>query len=97
MFENSLKPETREATEELRMVDINPIMITGDNPITASNIGYQSAFLDPHTKTLIVDYQKDFKEEEFSYAVHDLPEVPFGRAPFRRSSREGENCTTPEL
>jgi magnesium-transporting ATPase (P-type) len=33
-------------------------MITGDNPITASNIGYQSGILDPHSKTLIVDYSK---------------------------------------
>lgn len=31
-------------------------MITGDNPITATNIGYQSAILDYNTTTLIVDY-----------------------------------------
>jgi magnesium-transporting ATPase (P-type) len=31
-------------------------MITGDNPITGSNIGYQSGILDPHSKTLIVDF-----------------------------------------
>lgn len=31
-------------------------MITGDNPITAANIAYQSAILDPHASTLIVDY-----------------------------------------
>jgi magnesium-transporting ATPase (P-type) len=37
-------------------VDINPIMITGDNPITASNIGYQSAILDANTKTLLIDF-----------------------------------------
>ena len=33
-------------------------MITGDNPITASNIGYQSGILDAGTKTLIIDYSK---------------------------------------
>lgn len=31
-------------------------MITGDNPITASNIGYQSLILDANITTLIVDY-----------------------------------------
>lgn len=46
------------------MVNINPIMITGDNPITASNIGYQSAILDPYSKSILIDYnQKQFTEE----------------------------------
>jgi magnesium-transporting ATPase (P-type) len=41
-------------------------MITGDNPITASNIGYQSFILDSHSKTLIVDENESgFSEEEF--------------------------------
>jgi len=34
-------------------------MITGDNPVTAANIGYQSAILHPHTKTLIIDYAQN--------------------------------------
>ena len=58
MFDNGLKEQTRGAIEELRSVEINPIMITGDNPITASNIGYQSAILDPDTKSLIVDFKQ---------------------------------------
>ena len=33
-------------------------MITGDNPITGSNIGYQSKILDSNSKTLIVDYSR---------------------------------------
>jgi magnesium-transporting ATPase (P-type) len=60
-------------------------MITGDNPITASNIGYQSAILDPNTKTIIIDYsQSKFVEEEFSYNVKDLADITFSREPFRR-------------
>ncbi len=44
-------------------------MITGDNPITAANIGYQSNILDHNTTTLIVDYndEKGFSEDIFKY------------------------------
>lgn len=56
VFENSLKQETRAAIEELRTSEIATIMITGDNPITASNIGYQSGILDPHTVSLLIDW-----------------------------------------
>lgn len=44
---------------ELRRVNIDPVIITGDNSLTAANIGYQSAILDSDTKTLIVDYLND--------------------------------------
>ena len=78
------------------MVDINPIMITGDNPITASNIGYQSAILDPQSRTIIVDLLNDkFVEEEFVYACKDLAKVDFKREVFRRESKKGVGNSSP--
>jgi magnesium-transporting ATPase (P-type) len=49
-------------------------MITGDNPLTAANIGYQSGILDAETRTLIVDFHPDngFSREEFNYACEGL-------------------------
>ena len=69
MFDNGLKPETKGAIAELRENRIDPIMITGDNPITASNIGYQSGILDANTMTIIIDYSSElgFYDEEFNY------------------------------
>ena len=41
-------------------------MITGDNPLTGSNIGYKSGIADIKKKMLICDYQdKHFTKEEF--------------------------------
>jgi len=74
-------------------------MITGDNPITASNIGYQSAILDPNTKTLIVDYsQGKITEDEFNYICEGLNDVPFKRDSFaRRSNKNTEVKGNPKL
>lgn len=74
MFDNGLKPETKGAITELRENRIDPIMITGDNPITASNIGYQSGILDADTKTIIIDYSSEhgFYDEEFNYVCEGL-------------------------
>lgn len=74
MFENGLKDETKGAISELRENRIDPIMITGDNPLTAANIGYQSGILDAETRTLIVDFHPDngFSREEFNYACEGL-------------------------
>ena len=74
MFDNGLKPETKGAITELRENRIDPIMITGDNPITASNIGYQSGILDADTMTIIIDFSSEhgFTDEEFNYVCEGL-------------------------
>lgn len=41
VFENKLKPETKAAITELKEAAIGTVMITGDNPLTGSNIGYK--------------------------------------------------------
>jgi cation-transporting P-type ATPase 13A2 len=98
VFENRLKPETRPAIEELREVSIETIMITGDNPITASNIGYQSGILDPETHTLIIDHNgAHFQEDKFAYSLHDLPHLETEREHFWRQSEKGRDCHSEEL
>jgi magnesium-transporting ATPase (P-type) len=38
-------------------------MITGDNPLTGSNIGYKCNIADKSKKMLICDFQKDIFNE----------------------------------
>lgn len=41
VFENKLKPQTKGAIKELKEAKVGVVMITGDNPLTGSNIGYK--------------------------------------------------------
>lgn len=63
-------------------------MITGDNPITASNIGYQSGILDADTKTIIIDYSHEagFTDEEFDYVCEGLQKKTYHRQRAQRKS-----------
>lgn len=56
IFENRLKAATKAAIRELRQADIPCVMITGDNPLTAANIGYQSKISSKKKKTFILDF-----------------------------------------
>lgn len=40
IFENRLKPATKTAIKQIKKANIPCVMITGDNPLTAANIGY---------------------------------------------------------
>lgn len=46
IFENRLKPETRPTILELKASNLKPLMVTGDNPLTAINIGFQCGILE---------------------------------------------------
>lgn len=46
IFENKLKPETTPTIEIIKKANLKPIMVTGDNPFTAINIGMQCGILD---------------------------------------------------
>lgn len=46
MFENKLKPETEPTIRILREdAGMEMVIITGDNPLTASNIGFKSGIV----------------------------------------------------
>ena len=55
IFENRLKAATKDAINELKRADIPCVMITGDNPLTAANIGYESKISNLKKKTFILD------------------------------------------
>lgn len=57
VFENKLKPETRGAISELKEAEIGVVMITGDNPLTGSNIGYKCGISFKSKGMLICDYK----------------------------------------
>jgi len=68
VFENKLKPETTAAIRELKEAQIGVVMITGDNSLTGSNIGYKCGISYKDRGMLIVDYKEGkFSEEEFIY------------------------------
>lgn len=39
IFENRLKEQTSRTIRELKASNLKPLMVTGDNPLTAINIG----------------------------------------------------------
>ena len=68
MFENKLKPETKGAIRELKEAKIGVVMITGDNALTGSNIGYKCGISHRDQGMIICDYKDGkFTEENFVY------------------------------
>lgn len=68
VFENKLKKETYDAIQDLKRADISCVMITGDNPLTGSNIAYKCEIAHLEKKMLICDHKNGkFFSEEFSY------------------------------
>jgi cation-transporting ATPase 13A2 len=57
VFENKLKPETKAAIGELKEAAIGTVMITGDNPLTGSNIGYKCGISHREKGMLIIDFK----------------------------------------
>ena len=57
MFENKLKKETQGAIKTLIEAQISVVIITGDNPLTGSNIGFKSGVIDPY-KNIMISYVK---------------------------------------
>ena len=57
MFENKLKPETKGAIRELKEAQIGVVMITGDNALTGSNIGYKCGIAHRDQGMIICDYR----------------------------------------
>ncbi|CAD8086125.1 unnamed protein product [Paramecium sonneborni] len=58
IFENRLKEETSRTIKELKASNLKPLMVTGDNPLTAINIGQQCYILDQNSK-IYLSYIKD--------------------------------------
>lgn len=68
VFENKLKPETKGAIRELKGAKIGVVMITGDNALTGSNIGYKCGISHRNQGMIICDYKDGkFTEERFIY------------------------------
>lgn len=65
MFENRLKPETKDAIYDLKRARIPCVMITGDNALTGSNISYKCKIVDLKKKLYIFNYNEN--EKEFVY------------------------------
>ena len=59
IFENRLKPETKAALMELREAQIPFVMITGDNALTASSIGFECHIFDETKKAYICHWEGD--------------------------------------
>jgi len=57
VFENKLKPETKGAIRDLKNANIGVVMITGDNPLTGSNISYKSGISNKRFGMIICDYR----------------------------------------
>jgi len=57
VFENKLKPETKGAIRELKDAKIGVVMITGDNALTGSNIGYKCGISHRNQGMIICDYK----------------------------------------
>jgi len=72
VFENKLKPETKDAIRELKEAKIGVVMITGDNALTGSNIGYKCGISHRGEGMLICDYRESkFTEERFIYLENE--------------------------
>jgi magnesium-transporting ATPase (P-type) len=72
VFENKLKPETQAAIQELKEAEIGVVMITGDNSLTGSNIGYKCGISFKSKGMIIVDYKDgNFTEENFIFRERD--------------------------
>lgn len=68
VFENRLKPETKEAIRSLQDASIPSVMITGDNALTGSNISFKAKIANPHKKMYIYDVKEGkLCMEEFNY------------------------------
>ena len=74
-------------------------MITGDNSITASNIGYQSGILDADMKTIIIDYSSEtgFTDEEFNYVCEGLEKKTYRRRRAHRKSIRSIDSSSSEV
>ena len=74
MFENRLKPETKDAVQGLHNASIRMAMITGDNALTASNISFKCKIADLTKKMYIYDYRNhELICEDFKYNPAEEP------------------------
>ena len=68
VFENRLKPETKEGIKNLHDAEIPTVMITGDNALTGSNISLECKIADTSKKMYIYDYKENkLVCEKFNY------------------------------
>lgn len=55
MLENRLKPQTVGVIHQLKKANIRPIMVTGDNLLTAMSVARECGLLDCHKRAFIVE------------------------------------------
>ena len=58
-MENKLKPVSKEVIKELNINDVQTVMATGDNMLTAVSVAYQCNMIPPGVKVFYADMNKD--------------------------------------
>ncbi len=53
VMENKLKPESAPTLERLRAANVRPVMVTGDNALTAISVAHEAKLLDPGTEVFV--------------------------------------------
>ena len=64
IFENKLKPVTKEIIDKLTEANIRSVMITGDNPLTAIYVARECGIVDPNQTVLLALVQNDENNPE---------------------------------
>ena len=55
VFENKLKPETCGIINKLKKAGLRTMMLTGDNPLTATSVATQAGLISEHDKVIVVN------------------------------------------
>ncbi|CAL8095253.1 unnamed protein product [Calicophoron daubneyi] len=88
IMENRLKPETTPVIEILRDANIRPVMVTGDNMLTAISVARDCEIIDEMDRIVIVSAKPPLSSEAYKYqnmvtgdtpgsGPSTTPEIPF--------------------
>ncbi|CAK80951.1 unnamed protein product (macronuclear) [Paramecium tetraurelia] len=109
IFENRLKELTSRTIRELKASNLKPIMVTGDNPLTAINIGQQCYILEQNQKIYLsqikdqdiiwqeMAMQDQVINEGSSYSIDNIQSKTLTTDDILRSNNNFQLCITGDV